>query len=173
VDLKESTRLSFGGRLCRKNESCEKRDFYGWAGLIEITWARQLLISGLLVQGASLATTAIEKYLKAFFVFRDLPFPKSHNPLSLYDQLGFETRILDTEFLSALAKAYTLRYPDDLPSGFNIALSQVLLLTKLDTTVHILLRDLKLRNSKGPIQHLLDRAITQNDRQVLDGNVAI
>jgi HEPN domain-containing protein len=143
----------------------------GWADR-DYIGARQLLLSGLLVQGASLAATAIEKYLKTFFVLRDLPFPKSHDPLALYKQLGFETRILDTEFLSVLTKAYSLRYPDDLPNGFNIALSQVLLLTRLDTTVHILLRDLKIRNSKGPIQHLLERAVTLNDRQVLDGNVA-
>jgi HEPN domain-containing protein len=137
--------------------------------------ARQLLIAGRLVQGASLATTSVEKYLKARLALLDSRVARSHDVSILYGHLlgaGSNLR-LDGRFLAYLNRAYELRYPDSLPKGFNIALNQVVLLTRLDRTIFSLLVGLKLSNSKGDIPLILELSSKLNDRRVLDGNVAL
>jgi HEPN domain-containing protein len=90
--------------------------------------ARRLLLDGLLVQGACLANTAIEKYLKATLNAHGKRIPHTHDPSRLYQEAkSFSTLKLDEAFLMLLVNAYRLRYPDDLKGGFNISLSQALM----------------------------------------------
>jgi HEPN domain-containing protein len=137
--------------------------------------ARQLLIGGLLVQGTSLATTAVEKYLKGAFVHADLKVPRSHNPLELFEEFEkIGSLNLNKAFLSTITKAYKLRYPDDLPRGYNIALNQALLLTHLDETVFAILSRFQIHNKDGKaIPLLFEASVASNDRRVLDGNCAL
>jgi hypothetical protein len=104
--------------------------------------ARLLFLNNLLVQGSGLSNTAIEKYLKTLYVATDLKFPKGykgHNICTLYEKLktdkGFQLGI-NEEYLALLFKSYSLRYPDDLEPGFNIALCKTKLLAELDRTVY-------------------------------------
>src|SRR5882762_4766049 len=53
--------------------------------------ARLTLLTGLLVQGAALSDTAIEKYLNSLFSHRRLAIPRSHLVLELYERIKKET----------------------------------------------------------------------------------
>src|SRR5208282_890929 len=97
--------------------------------------ARLTLLAGLLVQGAALSDTAIEKYLKSLFSHRQLPIPRSHRVSELYERIRKETGTdlsINESYLRLLEKAYTLRYPDEVTEGFNLALNRVRLLAELD-----------------------------------------
>jgi HEPN domain-containing protein len=93
--------------------------------------ARDLLLRRFVLQGATLANTAIEKYLKAALVVKNISFRNSHDVVALHQQLKSNAPKLpavNTAFLGLLVKAYKLRYPDDLPVGFNIALASAKIL---------------------------------------------
>jgi HEPN domain-containing protein len=84
--------------------------------------ARLLLLQGLLVQGAALANTAIEKYLKAVFCHAQVKIPHGHAIDALYAKvkaIGPTNLDLNESFLRLLRKAYKLRYPDDLNKVFS------------------------------------------------------
>ncbi len=113
--------------------------------LMWITWAntdyraaRLLLLNDMTVQGTALANTAVEKYLKAVFAHVGLPIPRQHHVDKLYERIHAIPKSelsLNMGFLQLLRKAYKLRYFDDLPEGFNIALSQAKILAQLDRSV--------------------------------------
>lgn len=137
--------------------------------------ARRLLLDGLLVQGVSLANTAIEKYLKACIVCQGKKVKFGHDPLIIYRQMKANcTFQLDEEFLALLAKAYKMRYPDDLQTGYNVVLSQALILDALDQSIKLLTSRIELANSDGrPVVRLLDKLIAQNDPRMVVGNTAL
>jgi HEPN domain-containing protein len=136
--------------------------------------ARQLLLSRFLVQGAALANTALEKYLKAVLTFARKDVPRTHDPASLYKSLASATDLtLNPEFLATLSKSYALRYPDDLKDGYNIALNQVLLLMELDVSVFEITKRIQMQHHGKPVQLLIEQSLADNDRRVLDGNVAL
>src|ERR1035437_6467092 len=113
-------------------------EWLSWADKDYIA-ARRLLLDGFLVQGASLANTAIEKYLKASIVCQGKKVKHGHDPLTIYMQMKADSTLqLDQDFLALLAKAYKMRYPDDLSAGYNIALSQALILDALDQSVKLI-----------------------------------
>ena len=123
--------------------------------------ARQLLLSNALVPGSGLSNTAIEKYLKALFVFLDLEIPKGyagHNICNLYETLnkkGLGLK-LNQEYLALLFKSYPLRYPDDLKIGFNIVLCRTKLLVELDHTVFEIKRGISLKRGGKEIDTFED-----------------
>jgi HEPN domain-containing protein len=137
--------------------------------------ARRLLLDGLLIQGVSLSNTAIEKYLKALIVCQGKKVRHGHDPLTIYKQMKADCTLqLDEEFLALLAKAYRMRYPDDLNAGYNIALSQALILDALDQSVKLITNRIVLARSDGrPVQRLLDVLISQGDPRVVSGNTAL
>lgn len=99
--------------------------------------ARSLLTAGLLLQGAVLASTAVEKYFKAILAFRGNEsrghLSKRHiNAAKNYDkQLS---AALNDSFLLLLQRAYRLRYLDDLPPDFNLVIASREFLAELDFT---------------------------------------
>src|SRR4051812_16410463 len=87
-----------------------------------LTWAdadylaaRRLLTDGLLLQGAVLANTAIEKYLKALLSLHGGKVVRLHDPLLIYREVKkYRSSLeLDEKFLELLGKSYRMRYPDD------------------------------------------------------------
>lgn len=99
--------------------------------------ARVLVRAKLLVQGAILASSAIEKYCKAVMAFKG-HFSRGHlkkahwNYLANFDPKLYST--LNPEFFLFLQKCYKLRYPDSLPVGYNIVIIERELLAELDRT---------------------------------------
>lgn len=99
--------------------------------------SRVLLNSESLVQGAILASTAVEKYFKAVLAFRGNEnhghLKKAHfNAVKSFDSRLYAS--LNEDFLLLLQKAYQLRYTDDLQLGFNLVIAQREFLAELDHT---------------------------------------
>ena len=136
--------------------------------------ARYLLLESMVVQGCILANTAIEKYLKALYAHLEIPIPHTHAVQALYCKVtasGKSTLGLNEAFLKLLQKAYGLRYPDELPDGFNIALNQMKLLAELDRTVSAITKGFAFR--EGATDFVLERAAKSGDRRYGTRNVVL
>jgi len=136
--------------------------------------ARYLLLESMVVQGCILANTTIEKYLKALYANLEIPIPHSHAVQELYCKItasGKSTVALNDAFLSVLQKAYSLRYPDELPDGFNIALNQIKLLAELDRTVSAITKCFAFR--EGTTDFVLTRAAKAGDQRYTARNVVL
>lgn len=152
----------------------ESLDWLSWADKDYLA-ARRLLLDNLIVQGTSLANTALEKYLKAILAVEQKPVPRGHDPLSLYRMTKpGGTLQLNEEFLALLAKAYELRYPDDLDAGYNIVLSQALILMALDEAVFEITRRFTFRRPDDrPAHRFLDAWVEARDPRIIHMNVAL
>jgi HEPN domain-containing protein len=140
--------------------------------------ARLCLLAGLVVQGAALSNTAIEKYVKSLFVHQGLRIPRSHKVSELFTLLKQQRKTdiaLNESYLRLLEKAYALRYPDDLTEGFNIALNQKRLLAELDRTVFRLTSRFNIMQiqTKQRIPLVVERAINDGDAGILADNIAL
>jgi HEPN domain-containing protein len=149
-------------------------DWLSW-GDNDYLAARRLLLDNLIVQGTALANTALEKYLKAVFALHQKPIPRVHNPLRLFQEVrSIGTLQLDESFLALLVKAYELRYPDDLEPGFNIVLSQALILNALDESVFQISRRFTYQKRDGErVQRMLDVLVEARDPRILTMNTAL
>src|SRR3989344_14634 len=137
----------------------KKRDVIGWLNLADDDYlaARVLIDNGMLVQGAILSATSIEKYLKMIgqvhavkFVLRGDP----HNVMDLYKshKSNGATFNLNEDYLEFLVKIYKFRYPDKLEPDFSFAINQSKLIAALDESVYTLRNRLKIINDKGEEQ---------------------
>lgn len=150
-------------------------DWISWADKDYIA-ARRLLLDGLMIQAASLANTALEKYLKAVLAIRGEKIPRIHDPLRLYQGLkpkapGFQ---LDEDFLALLVKSYELRYPDELEANFNIVLNQTLILCALDESVSKVMSRFTFKRADGsPVKRILDHLIESKDARIMLKNVIL
>src|SRR6267154_2553969 len=136
--------------------------------------ARYLLLGSMVIQGCILANTAIEKYLKALYAHLELPIPRSHAVQALYCEVTASrksTVALNDAFLNVLQKAYGLRYPDELPEDFNIALNQMKLLAELDRTVFAIADCFAF--SEGTADFVLTRAAKARDQRYIARNVVL
>jgi len=136
--------------------------------------ARYLLLERMVVQGCILANTAIEKYLKALYAYLEIPIPRSHAVQALHREVTAAGKItlgLNVAFLKLLQKAYGLRYPDDLPDDFNIALNQMKVLAELDRTVSAITKCFPFR--EGTTDFVLARAAKAGDQRYLARNVVL
>jgi HEPN domain-containing protein len=147
-----------------------------------VTWADQdyvagrgLLLNGLLVQGCVFSNTTIEKYLKAILSARGSAFAKIHNAAKLYDECKKTGSVppVNEGYLRTLFKAYTLRYPDDLAEGFNIALVQTKLLAELDATVFALRAPFKFKKPDGSVAPTrFEQLLGKDDARIKEKNAA-
>jgi len=136
--------------------------------------ARYLLLGSMVIQGCILANTAIEKYLKALYAHLELPIPRSHAVQALYCEVTASrksTVALNNAFLNVLQKAYGLRYPDELPDDFNIALNQMKLLAELDRTVFAITNCFAF--GEGTTEFVLTRAAKVRDQRYVARNVVL
>jgi len=134
--------------------------------------ARSLLLENLLIQGAALSNTAVEKYLKTLHALQSLPTPRSHDVSSLYENLKHAGMNLglNAQYLAILVKAYRLRYPDDLEVGFNIVLAQTKMLVELDATVHRIRKGFALEKGGKLVVRRLDSSLETKDQKLTDRN---
>jgi HEPN domain-containing protein len=100
--------------------------------------ARVLLLRGLLKQAAVLSSTAIEKCAKAVLAMRGDTIRREHLKASHWNALEQEENFgakLNREFVELNQSVYRLRYSDNLPVGFNVAIASREFLAELDHTV--------------------------------------
>lgn len=165
------------GRRVIKVTGKEARMLLHW-----LTWAdadylaaRRLLTDGLLLQGAALANTAIEKYLKALLSLHGEKVVRVHDPLLIYRKVKEcgSSLELDEKFLELLGKSYRMRYPDDIEDGYNLVLSQALLLDALDRTVKSISDRVVVGNLDGAVERKLDLLVEQKAPQLCSLNTAL
>lgn len=135
--------------------------------------ARVLLLADLLPQGAVLASTAIEKYIKAILAFRG---NVSHghlkaaqfNALKNFDpQLGQQ---INAQFIDLLHKSYRLRYLDDLAPGFNLVIADREFLAELDWTAMTIHARFHQTVNGQTVESTLTRQMAAKDQRLLDLN---
>jgi hypothetical protein len=143
-------------------------------GFRDYVGARALLLADLPVQGATLASTAVEKYPKAFAAARgnviDGHLRKAHvNLIRNYVPELFEA--LNPEFLSFLQRCYRLRYTDRLPAGFNIAVHALEVLAELDEVILRFERQMRFRLPSGePIATAYRKALRDKHEDLYRDN---
>ncbi len=155
-------------------------DILMWIRFAEADYiaARMILLAGFLVQGTALANTALEKFLKAICTHMDVAWPKRlHDISKLYDLLieanPHNTLKLNKGFLELTSKAYTLRYPDIIPDGFNLSLSQAQILAQLDRSVLEINMRFQLGIEGNEILLDFQQGIQNGDPKYVEQNVAI
>lgn len=137
--------------------------------------ARQLLLADALVQGSGLSCTAIEKYFKALFVLLNIEIPKGfkgHNICALYEEIKKKDikRNISEDYLILLFKSYKLRYPDNLESGYNIALNRTKLLIGLDQTIYEIRKGFDYKSNNKKIITKFDDLIEEGSSNLLNKN---
>lgn len=134
---------------------------------------RHLLRSGFLEQGAMLAATAAEKYLKAIIGVAGMD-NGDHLSGTLY-KLVERCRPelfskLDKDFLKFLERAYRLRYASASAPGFSIVINQYRTLFAIDALVDTVDRHFTMpRDAKTPFA----AAVQSADPRVAEENVAL
>ncbi len=108
-------------------------------GFTDYIAAIVLLLNALPLQGAILGSTAVEKYIKALVSVRGEKLnghlQSSHfNSLRNYIPKLYER--LSPDFLKLLQHCYGLRYTDQLPQDFNIAIYARETIAELDHTIY-------------------------------------
>jgi hypothetical protein len=133
--------------------------------------ARVLFLSQLPQQGAILASTAIEKSLKAILAFHGNEShghlkKAHHNAIKNLDKKLFAK--LDSDFLFLNQKVYSLRYTDDLPPDFNLVIATREFLAELDFTIYIIHDRFTFKKSGETKQTVFQRLF--NDSRVYSQN---
>jgi HEPN domain-containing protein len=168
-----------GSKRKRNREKAAGGNDVGLAVVNWLRWAdddyvaaRRLLLDDLLVQGAALSNTAIEKYFKTILLIKELSLSKNHDVPKLFGMLkrqGVEIP-LNENYLCLLYKAYKLRYPDELRPGFNIAIDRTRLLTELDFSVFTIRQRYKVSGPFGAISSTVDQMQASEDSRLLEKN---
>jgi len=135
--------------------------------------SRVLFNKELLLEACILANTSIEKYFKAIIAFQGKSawghdISKLLNALKNFDPKLYE--IINKEFIEFLCKAYKLRYFDDLPEGYNLAISQYKILAELDYTVSILSKKLKFKKNDKDVELSYDLDLRNNNQNLWENN---
>ncbi len=142
-------------------------------GYIDYVAARTLLINALPLQGAVLASTAIEKYFKAFgHVFGNSlkgHLQASHLNL-MRDKVPDLFAKLNPEFLSFLKRCYDLRYTDCLEPDFNATVYAREVLAELDHTVFHCDSQINLRRDQVRVLSPFGHAVEKKSRLLFAEN---
>jgi hypothetical protein len=102
----------------------------------------------------------------------DQKVPKTHNICKLYDKIktaGIKLEI-NEEYLALLFKSYLLRYPFDLPNGFDIGLYRTKLLVELDHTVYEIRKGFSFGIGDKKITTRFDGLLEKKDPVLLNKN---
>jgi HEPN domain-containing protein len=157
----------------RDHEIVKVFHFIRWARADYVA-ARTLLRSGLLVQGGSLANTAIEKFLKAQCLQLGVATGKTHDVVKLYEKIKAHAKrpiALNEGFLHLLKKVYEFRYPDELPIGFNISMNQAKTLAQLDRSVYEISNRFEFNDKDREL--LIEESALKPEKEFLEENVAV
>lgn len=121
-------------------------------GFNDYVAARVLLLNALLQQGAILASTAVEKYLKAMLATHG---NESHGHLKKAQWSAVRNKYpdlfakLNVSFLELCEKCYSLRYTEVVPHHFNVAIAVREFVAELDHTVLLMERAVVRANEAG------------------------
>lgn len=117
-------------------------DYEAMKGFLDLGYAdyiaaRLLLNNEMFLQGASMASTALEKYLKGYGITQGHSLKGHIGPefvKLIKKRVGLPPYVSE-EFLEFLGQCYLLRYFDSILPGFNLVIRKRQLLAELDATV--------------------------------------
>lgn len=138
--------------------------------------ARSLLLNGLLRPAAVSASTALEKELKAVLLEKHIQMkghllkllkPARNQQRSLY------IKINEHHFMEFLAKAYVLRYRDDIKLPYSLVINQFRTLAKLDEVMHVIDSGFKLTQGNTRLTTPYQQAVANKDSQLYEDNYVL
>ena len=138
--------------------------------------ARFLLNNDLLMQGVTLASSAVEKYFKAVLIIHNLKRKVHLDNLKEIKKAFARINLdiideLDESFLKILSDAYKLRYYDNLKDKLSFGFLSNQLLAELDYTINLIDSRLSMKNSQN--EEILSPyrvAINDKDEKILLNN---
>lgn len=135
--------------------------------------SRVLLNAQLPVQGAVLASTAVEKYFKALLALRGNEI-KGHLKRAHFNAVkNFDNKfwsILNEEFLGLLQKVYSLRYHDTLEKNYNAVIASREFLAELDYTVINIQESLWIKHDGKKVALMYHRDKNERDHRLCQNN---
>lgn len=143
--------------------------------------ARLLLNNHLIVQGLTLASTAIEKYLKALIVFNLDKEEKYHYHFDRFEKLKDllnkvnkdVTKEFDPVFLELLENAFKIRYYDNIKHPIFMGLYINQFIGELDYTIEVLENFIAQTENGGVSFSAYNRAIKNNDSFLYANNYVL
>ena len=140
--------------------------------------ARLLLNNHLILQGLTLASTAVEKYLKAIIVLNLQKKEKYHFHLDRLESLkkllakvnSDVTKEFDAVFLDILQNAFRIRYYDKIEEPIFMGFYINQLIGELDYTIDFLERFIANTQNSGKRMSQYFRAIANNDSHLYENN---
>jgi HEPN domain-containing protein len=167
--------MSFKKKILPRKQGTKVLHFLS-AAFTDYIAARVLLNSGLLLQGAVLASTSLEKYLKAIMALHGNEsrghLKKAHwNALKNHSTALYEK--LNQAFLQLCQKCYRLRYTDKLPLDFNLVIAQFEFLTELDHSVSLIENSIKTVDQGRNQIRAYQAAVECKDQRLYANNIAV
>ncbi len=135
--------------------------------------ARVLLGADLLLQGAILGSSAIEKYFKAIMAFRGSVSKGHLKKAHLASVKNFDPKLyasLNESFLLFLQKCYELRYFDHIVLGFNLCVESRPTIAELDYTVSEIEKRFKVGRRDQGLRTMYSLAVDSKDQMLYKNN---
>lgn len=140
--------------------------------------ARLLLNNDLIVQGLTLASTSVEKYLKALIVFNLKEREKYHYHFDRFELLknllskvnSDVTVEFDPVFLEILENAFKIRYYDKIEKPIFMGFYINQFIGELDYTIDFIERYIANTQNDGQSMSAYNRAIKNNDSHLYENN---
>jgi HEPN domain-containing protein len=137
--------------------------------------ARLLLRNRLLAQGVELASTSVEKYIKAILALKKQYPKKLHLEKKLISMLVQHHKYLydslDHDFLEFLSRGYKLRYAATESQGFSLVINQYATLYALDKIIKEIDAGFIFKSSS--IITPFRSAVLENDNRVITDNLPL
>ncbi len=135
--------------------------------------ARILFLAELPPQAAIFSSTAIEKAFKTILAFNGNEsrghLQKAHwNAAKNFDKTFYNS--INEDFLELNKKAYKLRYTEDLPLGYNVAILSREFLAELDHTIMSLIVRFQFHAEDRKIITALDHVLKSKDPRIWNEN---
>ena len=143
--------------------------------------ARLLLNNHLIIQGLTLASTSIEKYLKAIIVFNLKEREKYHYHFDRFEKLKNilnkvnkdVTRKFDPFFLEILQNAFRIRYYDKIEQPLFMGFYINQFIGELDYTIDFIENFIAKTENGGECFSAYYKAIKNNDSQLYENNFVL
>ncbi len=140
--------------------------------------ARLLLNNHLIIQGLTLASTSVEKYLKAIIVFNLQKKEKYDYHLNRFESLkkllqkvnNDITEEFDPVFLDILQNAFRIRYYDRIKAPIFMGFHINQLIGELDYTIDFMEKYVSNTQNNGKSMSKYSRAIKNNDSHLYENN---
>jgi hypothetical protein len=143
-------------------------------GFMDYVGARSLLRSRLPLQGAVLASTAVEKYFKAIALVGGKSLRGHLKEAHVQHIRAFVPELFakfNPKFLTFLERCYVLRYTDSLPPGFTLKVYARETLAELDEAIINCESQVTLRRSTGQaVRRPFDTALERRDEVLVQDN---